>query len=163
MSEPQDGADWRSDLAEAREYGDRWRRIANETQARVVSLTEALERTHGTAQAMADMDSWIATECGMVDDGENYYVPVARAALADVGEGTPEVRHSNGCAINADPADGFGYCTCGAGHTDPTPPTCPTCGSEDKGLCRLMDNGTYCNAPAIDLWHTDPTPPETGE
>ena len=30
---------------------------------------------------------------------------------------------------------------------------CPTCGSEDRKRCALMDNGTYCNAPSIDPWH----------
>ena len=50
-------------------------------EARVRELADALAITHGTAQAMADLDSWIAEECGMVDDGENWYVPAARTAL----------------------------------------------------------------------------------
>ncbi len=52
--------------------------------AHVEALEGALRETHGIAALMADYDSWIAGECGMVMDEEtlNYYVPVARAALA---------------------------------------------------------------------------------
>jgi hypothetical protein len=69
-------------------------------RARVVSLTEAL-------RYYAQFDGEDA------GDGE-----VARAALAGVGEGTPETRKSSGIA------DHFheGCEICRPGHTDPTPP-----------------------------------------
>lgn len=53
-----------------------------EVYAALARIEAALQEAHGTAQAMADMDSWIATECGMVLDEAtgNYYVPSAHAA-----------------------------------------------------------------------------------
>ena len=57
-----------------------------EQERRLFKFRAALRKTHGTAQAMADLDSWIAQECGMADDGENWYVPEARAALAQEEE-----------------------------------------------------------------------------
>lgn len=69
------------DAALASDQHSEWKR-AEMWREKANVLTERVREVHGTAQAMADMDSWIATECGMVLDEAtgNYYVPSARAA-----------------------------------------------------------------------------------
>lgn len=135
----------------------------DEAEARVASLTEALTKI-------------AANEYGPDGDGPDF-VTIARAALA-VGEGEPEYRCDCGAPsknkmgheweseppatcpnrrcrdgkmerLEGVPRYGLVDCTW-PGHTDPTPPTCPSRCSEgfiDQEVCP-------------DPWHTDPTTPE---
>ena len=75
------------------------------------------------------------------------------------------VKHANGCAINADPADGFGYCSCVAEKSDED---VSVCGTSYQGGDMLMH---LCGRPekhlpphyihpfptdATPRWRTDP-------
>jgi hypothetical protein len=110
-------------------------------EARVVSLTEALASLYNVC------------DYHQVLDTRDVRMTSARAALlADVGEGTPET-----CSHDFRMDSGCPYCGRIAGHTDPTPPTCPTCGGTKRdvnwaGLPYEQRDAFPCRS-----WHTDPT------
>jgi hypothetical protein len=152
-----------------REWRDRARDMERErdaAEARVVSLTEALERINDLP---LDAD---------ITDAHNISAP----ALADVGEGTPETCPNEplGCVGGVIYKDKGNHAVCSwpahtdptpprgvphnhrervegcfrcdlsddeMAHTDPTPPTCPTCNAAERT--------TYLPCP--NRWHTDPT------
>jgi hypothetical protein len=114
----------------------------DDLRARVVSLTEAA--------------SVFLSVVTLEHRGEYENHPaerMLRAALADVGEGTPE--RPAGWKGDPDWQERVAIAKREhkrgiAGHTDPTPPTCPTCGMSADFYRPKVDR-------CPDPWHTDPT------